>query len=105
MFDGGIDMLSRDGVIDEAAHAVAPAQVLVGRFGIRTHALGHLALLVRTQFEAQPIHDVLHDRILHRDDVSGVRIDAIAPKDLTRPYLKQLRRYPNMLARAYERCR
>ena len=42
------------------------------------------------------------DRVLHSNDVAGVGIDAIAPENLARPDVKQLRRHAYAFAGAQE---
>ena len=100
VFDGRIDVFARDGVIDKLAQAVAPAQILFRGGRIRGAALRQFNLLVGTQFQTQAFDDVLHYRILHANDVAGVGIDAIAPKNLARPHVKQLGRHAHAFARA-----
>ena len=61
--------------------------------------LCQVLLFIRRQLDAQPFNDVLHDRVLHGDDVAGVSIDAIAPDYLAGSNVEQLHGHPQVVAR------
>ena len=89
-------------MINELAHAIAPSQILLRSRRVRGANLCQLHLLVRTQLQAQPFDYVVLDCVLHANDVAGVGIDAIAPENLARSDVKQLRRHAYAFAGAQE---
>jgi len=43
--------------------------------------------------------------VLHRDDVAGIGVDAIAPENLAGTHIEQLHRHSQMVLRAQEAAR
>src|ERR1041384_89249 len=84
MFDCRVEMFALNGVIDELCEAVAPAQVLFGGGGVRSRLPCQFVFFIRAQLESQAFDDAMHDGVLYADDVAGIRVDALAPKDFTR---------------------
>src|SRR5829696_10483678 len=93
-------MFALDRVIDKRRKAVASAHVLFRGGGIGRRAFGKLHFLVGTQFQAESFDDTLHDRVLHTDDVAGVRIDSFTPENLAGAYVEQLGADAQTIARA-----
>ncbi len=100
MLDGFVDIFARDSVIDVTAHAIAAAQILFVSFGIRSLRLFQPDLLGRRQFQTQAIANLLRDRVLHIDDVGGVCVDLVAPKQIAGVHVDQLRSHANPITRA-----
>src|SRR6185437_1428384 len=84
-------MFALDRVIDKRRETVATAQILFGRRSVGGCLSRQLDFLIRTKLEPQTFDDPLHDRVLHADDVAGVRIDTLAPENLAGTNVEQLR--------------
>ena len=82
MFDGAVAIVARQRAEDETRKQIAATQILLVSDGILRRRLRDADLLRRTEPDAQSFDDSLGDRVLHRDDVRGGRVDAIAPQQL-----------------------
>ena len=100
MIDRLVDVLARDRVIDIAPQAVAPAQILFVSFGVGRLLPLEPVLLIGSQLEAQAFANLLGNRVLHVDDIGGVGVDAITPKQVPGTHVNQLRGHSNAIARA-----
>src|SRR6185369_15198860 len=94
VFDRRIEMLTLDRVINKRRETVATTQVFFRRGSIGSCLSRELDFLIRTELESQSLDDALHDRVLHADDVAGIGVDSLTPKDLARSYVEELRRHP-----------
>ena len=79
MLDCFVYVFAGDAVINEAAQTIAAAQILLVSFGVRGLAAFQPILLVRGQFQAQAVANLLRNGVLHIDDVGGIGVDTIAP--------------------------
>ena len=88
VFDRRVEMLALDRVINERGEAVATAQVFFRSGSVGSCLSRELDFLIRTQLETQSFDDALHDRVLHADDVAGVGVDSLTPKNLARAHVE-----------------
>src|SRR2546423_6263685 len=100
MLDGQVDIRARDRVIDVTTECVAAAQVVFVGFSVRSRLLDQAIFFIRGQLQPQSFTYLLRDRVLHTDDVGRVRIDAIAPEQVSRGDVDQLGRHANTVAAA-----
>src|SRR5437868_5609563 len=67
MLNRRVNVFARDSVIDEASHAVAPAQVFVVGFRVDSRSLRHSIPLIRAQFKTKTFDDSARYDVLNRD--------------------------------------
>ena len=102
MLDRVIDVLARDGVVNVATQAVAAAQVFFVGFCTGSLLPFEPILFIRGQLKSQSLANLLRDCVLNVDDVGGVGVDTIAPKQVAGVHVNQLRRDADAIAGAQE---
>ncbi len=102
VLDRRVNVFSRERAGYEAAKVVAAAQVFFPGLGIVSHAPAEFFLLVIRQLETQAFENTLGDAVLQRENITALGVDAIAPEDLARQYIEQLRSNPQLIPASKE---
>src|SRR6185369_5489139 len=103
VFDCGVDIFTRDRVVNERRETISTTQVFFSRSRVGSRFPRELILFGGTQFKPQPLDDPLHNRVLNSNDVARIRVDSLTPENLARTHVEYLRGHSQPVARAKER--
>src|SRR6266478_2404971 len=88
MFNRFFDVLVGDGVIDISSHSVASAEIFFVSGGVGRGVARQVNLLIGTKRQVQSVNYALGDYVLHCNDVTCIRVNAITPNHIARGYIE-----------------
>src|SRR6266513_113627 len=95
LFDSSLEVLNRrfevlvsDRVIYISSHSVASPEVFFVSVFVGRCVASQVNLLIGTKRQMQPVNYTLGDYVLHGNDVSRIRVDAISPNNRARGYIE-----------------
>ena len=95
LFDSSLEVLNRrfeifvsDRMIDIPSHSVATPQVFFVSGGVGRGVARQVNLLIGTKRQVQSVNYALGDYVLHCNDVSSIRVDAISPNNRAGGYVE-----------------
>src|SRR5438132_11223278 len=82
------DVLVGDGMIDISSHSVPSAEVFFVSGRVGRGVARQVNLLIGTKRQMQSVNYALADYVLHCNDVTRIRVDAISPNDIAGGYIE-----------------
>ena len=100
--DCGFAVFHRDSAENKASEIVAPAQKFFVSFGVFRRTPTEASEFFRRKLKLQAFENALSNHVLKRENVVAFRIDAVAPENVARQNVEQLRRDAHFVSRTHK---